>query len=331
MITARRSLALDRSGDSAECRKAWSEAFAPFFEVSVPPADPAAATLTRTRLGGLVLDAFAGPAQTLRRTPEMAARQRLDGLLFRFQREGSSHVTVPDATVEVGRLQGVMLDLAQPATIVSGPGRALGLVLPRALIADRVAEVAALHGAVFDPASDRVGRLLFTCIEELAECAEALTDAQIPQATQAVATLAVAALRCRASDAPSNKPRRGLAIRRFIQAELASQSLCPEAVAERFGLSRAGLYRLFSDEGGVRRFIRERRLARAMALLAQDGAVGRPRVAAVAYACGFSDETTFSRAFKRRFGLPPSAVGPAGLPRDEAGAAPSGRPEEMAA
>ena len=331
VITARRSHDLDRPGDPDGCRRAWSDAFAPFFDVSVPPADPASVALTRTRLGGLVLDAFAGPAQTLRRTPEMAAGPGRDGLLFRFQRDGSSRVTLPDGTVELGRLQGVLLDLAQPASIASDPGRVLCLVLPRALIADRVADVAALHGVVFDLASDRVARLLFTGIEELAACADALTEAQIPQVTQAVATLAVAALRCRDSDAASQEQRRGLAIRRFIQAELGAQDLCAETVAEHFGMSRSGLYRLFSDEGGVQRFIRERRLARAMALLAQDRAAGRPRVAAVAHACGFSDEKTFSRAFRRRFGLPPSAVGPAGLPWDEAGAVPVHRLNDLAA
>ncbi|WP_274533566.1 helix-turn-helix domain-containing protein [Methylobacterium sp. Leaf113] len=49
--------------------------------------------------------------------------------------------------------------------------------------------------------------------------------------------------------------------------------------------------------------MRERRLLHALRLLTRSGT--RPRISAVAYAVGFSDEKTFSRAFRRRFGFLP--------------------------
>ncbi|MHC2089024.1 helix-turn-helix transcriptional regulator [Methylobacterium sp. CM6244] len=85
---------------------------------------------------------------------------------------------------------------------------------------------------------------------------------------------------------------------------MASESLGIDTLITQFGLSRATLYRLFEHEGGVASYIRERRLLRAMKLLGAAG--GRPRISSVAYATGFSDEKTFSRAFRRRFGFLPS-------------------------
>ena len=47
-----------------------------------------------------------------------------------------------------------------------------------------------------------------------------------------------------------------------------------------------------------------------MRLLTQANGSSRPRVSSVAYAMGFSDDKTFSRAFKRRFGFLPREAGP---------------------
>ena len=53
-------------------------------------------------------------------------------------------------------------------------------------------------------------------------------------------------------------------------------------------------------------YIRDRRLMAAMRMLVRNDAPGPLRVSQVAYAAGFSDERTFRRAFKRRFGFIPS-------------------------
>ncbi len=90
----------------------------------------------------------------------------------------------------------------------------------------------------------------------------------------------------------------------------------------RFSLSRATLYRQFAADDGVQNYIRNRRLARAMALLTRSGDGPRPRVSSIAYTVGFTDEKTFSRAFKRRFGFLPreAAIDRGGLPvRSETG------------
>ena len=77
---------------------------------------------------------------------------------------------------------------------------------------------------------------------------------------------------------------------------------------QRFGLSRRSLYRLFAETGGVETFIRERRLAYALRVLAEPG--HWPKLARLAHDCGFADAQVFSRALKRRYGISPMRVEP---------------------
>lgn len=203
-MTTLRSLTLKLPPDRVERRRAWAGALAPFLDMVTMEADPAPGTLalTRHRLGPLTLIELEAPPQTLRRTPQMAG-QGLDELLFLFLLEGEAYATWPDGMQAFSRLQGVVLDLAQPVVIAAGLARATGLVLPRALVAELVPNAFALHGARLDPAADPVIRLFFTCVQDLAETASTLSDDRIPQATWGVALLAAAALRSLASGASS--------------------------------------------------------------------------------------------------------------------------------
>ncbi len=129
---------------------------------------------------------------------------------------------------------------------------------------------------------------------------------QLPSLCEAAVRLSGAFLH-----APGERPldadlSGAIAIRSFIRRNLTSPELDVDMIARRFAVSRATLYRQFREEGGIQAFIREKRLLRAMRLLAGAPADRRPRVAATAYACGFRDEKSFSHAFGKRFGCRPS-------------------------
>ena len=99
----------------------------------------------------------------------------------------------------------------------------------------------------------------------------------------------------------------GLALRRRAEMLLEQHFHDPafgvQELAGLLGLSRSALYRLFEPGGGVAVFIRDRRLQRLRAALA-DPADHR-RVAEKAYACGFADQAQFIRAFRRAYGMTP--------------------------
>ena len=102
---------------------------------------------------------------------------------------------------------------------------------------------------------------------------------------------------------------RRAAMRRFLDDHLTEPSLGVETLRRAFGSSDATIYRDFADEGGVERYIVQRRLARAFDdLSVSPGARGV--VSRVAERWGFVSQSHFSHAFVQRFGMRPgSAVG----------------------
>jgi AraC-like DNA-binding protein len=82
------------------------------------------------------------------------------------------------------------------------------------------------------------------------------------------------------------------------------ESLGVDAISRRLGMSSRTLHRRLKDEGTSYRVISQCvRLDRAKRLLGQEGAT----MAEVAFMSGFSDASTFSRAFHQWAGEPPSA------------------------
>jgi transcriptional regulator GlxA family with amidase domain len=91
----------------------------------------------------------------------------------------------------------------------------------------------------------------------------------------------------------------------FIEQNLAQPPRI-EAVAERVGLSRRQLERLFRDEFGMSpwKYALGRRLRQAHLLLTQTG----HSITEIAHECGFADASHFSRHVRTTFGAPPQTV-----------------------
>lgn len=100
---------------------------------------------------------------------------------------------------------------------------------------------------------------------------------------------------------------RNALIRSHIEDNLGDLSMLPAQICERFNLSRATLYRMFEADGGVRRYIQDRRLYAAVWDLAEGG-IHRGRLTEVAEKWGFSSNANFNRAVKNVFGMPPGAL-----------------------
>lgn len=97
-------------------------------------------------------------------------------------------------------------------------------------------------------------------------------------------------------------------IRQDIQACLADQSLSIEEVARRQGVTPRYVQRLFEATGTTfSDYVRECRLEQAYQLLQKTG-LGAGTIAAIAFDVGFSDISSFNRAFRRRFDATPSEI-----------------------
>lgn len=94
-------------------------------------------------------------------------------------------------------------------------------------------------------------------------------------------------------------------IRADVLANLSEARLSAKTVARRHGLSDRYVHRLFEETDlTFSRFVQEERLQRALALLTDPARAG-VRIGEIAAQAGFSEPSSFNRAFRRRFGVSP--------------------------
>ncbi|MEL6856923.1 MAG: AraC family transcriptional regulator [Pseudomonadota bacterium] len=93
----------------------------------------------------------------------------------------------------------------------------------------------------------------------------------------------------------------------FIETHLSSPDLSVTLILNTFAISRAGLYRLFETDAGVRNYITRRRLQRAVMQIARHPK-RRGEIRAAAERFGFSSDVTFNRAVHRAYGTSPGSL-----------------------
>jgi len=90
---------------------------------------------------------------------------------------------------------------------------------------------------------------------------------------------------------------------KIIGQKLNDPNLTPDKLCRELGVSRSRLYRIFEPVGGVSNYIRRKRLLKTRDILA-DSSDGRP-ISTVAEDWGFTDPSTYSRMFRKEFGITP--------------------------
>jgi AraC-like DNA-binding protein len=97
-------------------------------------------------------------------------------------------------------------------------------------------------------------------------------------------------------------------IRADVLANLAQTRLSARTIARRHGVTDRYVHRLFEETGETfGAFVERTRMERAFALLTSP-ANGTMRISEIALSVGYSEHSTFNRAFRRRFGDTPRAL-----------------------
>ena len=95
------------------------------------------------------------------------------------------------------------------------------------------------------------------------------------------------------------------AAKRYIEQNYAQVNLSPDAIAVALRCSRSGLDRAFLEQHtSVMRVLQEVHLKAARYRLEN---FAEERIDTIAYQCGFSSPSIFSKLFKLRFGMSPKA------------------------
>ncbi|MXN77828.1 helix-turn-helix domain-containing protein [Burkholderia sp. 4701] len=229
-----------------------------------------------------------------------------DHYAFRTSRSSVWRASKFDSVESVQPHQVAVADLTQPYQINVGAGSFVAVIVPRRMIPF---DLAARHGAVM---GGTIATLASQYLNTLSTNLRGVTAAEIPSIAQATLGMLTAML----MPTPDNlreaqselKVEMFERVKEHINAHLASPELSVESICKNVGLSRASLYRLFSENNlGVSEYIKLARLRKIYAILSSpDGR--KQRLPNIAYQYGFYDVPSLTRDFRKYFGSSPKDV-----------------------
>ncbi|MGC4106325.1 MAG: helix-turn-helix domain-containing protein [Thermomicrobiales bacterium] len=244
--------------------------------------------------------------QTLIRTSREIRRDQIDHYGLFTVGDGARVATINDGESVIRRGDLQVFDFSQPETSVSLGGRTTTLYLPRDLIDGLFPGFSRFHGTVLrDPRS----RLLAQHLQSMHGYLGNLDEPAVSVLVDFTMSVAIDLLH---EVLPlSSRPVHDPAIQRaevvaHIRDQLTDPSLSVASLLLAFPLSRSSLFRLFEDDGGVERFIRQERL-RAIRILLHSGTEQRP-LEEIALAFGFGSGWALARSFRETFGYLPSSL-----------------------
>jgi len=232
------------------------------------------------------------------RDAAVIAEHPRDAVLVSLHRSGTGSVSQHGRRASLRPGTAALYDASSPY-VLDFPGRMSEVVLqlPRRVLGRHVAERVSAR-----PLPDGGPLTALTCL------ASALPAASPgPRDDGDLAEALTSLLRSVVGSDPASAPRVEAemllrALRAFVDEHVAEPDLCPERLAAAHFVSLRLVQKLFAEDGdSPAAYIRRRRLELARELLR-----GGTRVGVAAERSGFVDPDSFSRAFRREFGLLPS-------------------------
>lgn len=197
---------------------------------------------------------------------------------------------------EFGRMS--VQSLVDPLDSVSEDNESIAVIMPRDLPFIQDSRI-----AISEHFKDLLGEYVVALHRTLAS----LKSADVEPLARATNSLLAACLApSRDHVAEARRPIEAVIMRRaskLIAEHLADPELTPEFVCREIGISRSSLYRIFEPVGGISSHIRRMRLRKTRDALAS--ATDGRTISAIAEKWGFTDPSSYSRLFRREFGMSP--------------------------
>ncbi len=289
--------------------EAWREWFSAAFEVVPKEASGEGFRAENKiwRLGDLIVSQVSGPAVEVVRRKTHLRRTPADHWVLSYCREGVSIVRTGNGSVMVPARTPYLWSLGAESGSVRTAADRLQFYLPRDSFHNIAPLLDAAVGVVLDtPLGTLLGEFMLSLERNLGN----LTGSDVPRLAEAVGGLVAASV---GPSAERMKEAQGVLafgrmerVRRAVQKYLRSAALRPETLCRMVGTSRSQLYRMLEGSGGAARYIQRQRLLEAHRILS-DTSLNRPIFVISEDLC-FEDASSFSRAFRREFGLSPSDV-----------------------
>jgi AraC-like DNA-binding protein len=293
--------------DDADSFEAYRGMMAPVFELNMLDARaPFQAVVDSLLFEGFILTAQRSQSRLLlQRSQKHAARSGVDEIIVSTYLEGHREITADGARRAVAPGEILVHDLSRAITIKAEPFLTLSLTIGRENLERHLPASDVPHGLVIGPGAVRDA--LAGHLNQLIALGPGLKQAD--SAVLSEMTLAMLGAALRGVAEPPQDRRTGTvtmsALKTAIEQGLGDPEFGPQTLMQRFGLSRATLYRRFEPLGGVTAYIQERRLRQAFRLLTGRGEA-ELRVSDLAYRHGFASPAAFTKSFKQLFGMTPS-------------------------
>lgn len=291
--------------------EAWREITRPFFQTTHHPGFSAPwleGSLVSHAVGTLLIGPTTFNHQRYLRDRCLLLQSGLDHYFVQLFVAGSLEGDCEGLEIRADPGDICVFDLGRTFESNVQPGSTISAILPREQL-NRATQGRRLHGMVLK-AGMPVTRLLADFIISLSQVSSELPQQDALAIEDAAISLLAAGLVWQETPAETvENPAIAHVLRRrvleFIDVNLAQPELGPGMLMRRFNVSRTHLYRMFADDGGVAKIIREKRLDAAYRELIRPGPSLRS-ITEIAYGWGFSGSTQFLRAFRVRFGMTPT-------------------------
>ncbi|MDF1624285.1 MAG: helix-turn-helix domain-containing protein [Pseudohongiella nitratireducens] len=291
---------------------AWQEGIRSLFEVELAHDKTPGefqAQLSSTLLDRkLLLSRCTTSAQLFTRGPLKVASDGIDYYLIQTHSEGTQLVSRGNSQCLVRPGDVLVIDLAEPHRAITSDFSHLSLIVPRQLLSSRLNAPNNQHCRVLNR-NNPLTKIVVSHLHTLEDQVRCMPLQHLKQQIDPILSLLACAMNssadksgytcCKLSE-PLFRD-----IKEFIELHLGS-ALNTEVICKHFHLSRSTLYRLFEPVGGVRRYIRERRLRGSLEAL-----ITTPhgtRLIDIACEYGFRSEAHFSRTIRLKYGITPSTL-----------------------
>jgi len=256
------------------------------------------------RLAGIILFDRRLASVAHERTAERVRQDGFDHFTVQLLVEGKFEIDSGTGYVALEPGQVALLDMTRPARNRIRAARVITASISREMAHTALGSTLNQQGRLIDP--DKAA-LLADYMKSLTVRASEISEANLAAVSRAFVDLLTVAVECvdmgRGLDLRRMEFARRESVKRFVEANLHVE-LSLEKISAGTGVSRATLYRIFQDGGGIGRLVQTRRLVRMRAYLS-DPAENRP-LADIAHDCGFKSESHMSKGFRKAFASPPA-------------------------
>jgi len=289
----------------------WSSISAPILEPSLDEDQGDKyfhGSIESRPLGNLLIGATTFNAQKYLRTKKHIAMSDLNQYILQFFTSGSLRADFDgqDAFVRAGDI--CIGDNLRPVKSHATRGATVSVVIPHSLIEGKMKS--RLHGVVLR-SENPTTRLLTDFLKSLHAMKGPLKPESVPQIENALVSLLTASVSSSLGWSEPDLRDSSMVLRerilKFISENLEKQDLGVAMLTQRFHVSRAHIYRAFSDDGGIAKIIRDHRLDAAYGALVTSNGSKSP-IEEIAYRFGYKNYSHFSRAFREKFATTPGSV-----------------------